>query len=342
MGLVLAAGAACGGELGKLTLKDPPLAVLGGRVLVKMPEGAKVEARKTSNIMGSDPSPEEEGRIILDSGAERLVVMARETFQWAGKDLPEVLAKQYAGAVITPLPAAAKAGPTSYLVVPKEVKPGGAATSVATACLVLPDKTVVRLEAYANPAACKDLAGCTVLAKEILSRAAGGAVPLNCAAGPRRLRSIVTGKEVQVDLPANYVATTQRGPDFWVTYVRPLAPLGEATPSLVLYQGAHPRAFHTKGGKEGAPPPKVESADGTFLGKKTSWVKWTNYQGGQPWTCTEAIVSFKELESLHVYYAGRDAEEMARYAKIAQGMTLVDKAAEGEAKPAPAANADRP
>lgn len=114
MGLVLAAGAACGGEPGRLTLKDPPLAVLGGRVL----------------------------------------------------------AKQYAGASITPLPAAAKAGPTSYLVVPKEVKPGGAATSVATACLVLPDKTVVRLEAYANPEACKDLAGCTALAKEILSRAA--------------------------------------------------------------------------------------------------------------------------------------------------------------------------
>ena len=335
LGLFLAAGPTAGaGELGKLTLQDKPLALLGGRVLVRMPEGAKVEPRKAASLMGLDPSADEEGRIVLDAGNERFVLMARETFQWADKNVKEVLQKQYADCAIAPL-REGKEGPTSYLLVPKAVTVHGTATGVAFACLVLPDKTVVRLGAYVNPEACDDLPGCAALAKEVLSHAAGGNVPLQCEAGTKRLRAGVQGKDVQVDLPRDYILTFQRGPDFWLYYARPLSPFGAVPPTVLLYQGGHPSAFHTKGEGDSAEPPEVTSTDGTFLGQKASWAKWTSGAGDKARTCAEAIVSSGDLWKFHVYFSGRSADEMGACEKIAQSMALVDKEPDAAAKPAP-------
>ncbi|MCX5672063.1 MAG: hypothetical protein NTU94_12165 [Planctomycetota bacterium] len=342
LGLILAAGSTAGaGALGKLTVQDKPLTLLGGRVLARMPEGAKVEPRKAANIMGADPSAEEESRVVLDAGNERLVLMAQETFQWADKDFKEVVGKQYAHCSITPL-RQGEEGPTSYLLVPKEVKPGGAATGVAFACLVLPDKTVVRLGAYANPEACQDLPGCTALAREILSHAVGGNVPLKCEAGTKRLRAMVQGKDVQVDLPRDYILTFQRGPDFWLYYARPLSPLGVVPPTVLLYQGGHPSAFHKKREGDGAEPPEVTSTDGTFLGQKASWARWTSGAGDQARTCAETIVSSGDFWKLHVYFSARKAEEMAACEKIAQSMALVDKQPPAAATPAPDAEGAAP
>ena len=335
LGVLLAAGSAAGaGALGKLTLQDKPLALLGGRVLVRMPEGAKVEPRKAAGIMGTDPSAEEEGRVVLDAGTERFVLMARETFQWADKDFKEAVGKQYAHCSITPLQQG-KEGPTSYLLVPKAVTVHGTATGVAFACLVLPDKTVVRLGAYVNPEACEDLRGCTALAKEVLSRAAAGTVPLKCEAGTRLLRAGVQGKDVQVDLPRDYILTFQRGPDFWLYYARPLSPFGAVPPTVLLYQGGHPSAFHTKGEGDSAEPPEVTSTDGTFLGQKASWARWTSGAGDKARTCAETIVSCGDLWKFHVYFSARNADGMAACEKIAQSMALVDKEPDAAAKPAP-------
>jgi len=341
MGLILAgASASTGGELGKLTLQDKPLGVLGGRVLVRMPEGAKVEPRKAANIMGTGPSADEESRIILDAGGERLVLMAQETFQWADKDLREVLGKRYANCSITPLPEGSKA-PKSYLLVPKEAPPIQTATLVASGCLILPDKTVVLLQAYGNKEACQDLPGCTALAKEILTRAAGGNVPLKHEAGTKRIRLIGAKKDLEIDLPADHVLTTQRGRDFLVHYIRPLSPYGSVPGTLVLYQGAHPSSF-LKQDKAGAKPPEAQSADGTFVGQKASWKKWTINAGDHVRTCAETIVPCGDMWNLHLYFSARKPEEMAACEKIAQGMALVDKQPDAAAKPAAAAEAATP
>jgi len=335
MGLILAgASASTGGELGKLTLQDKPLGVLGGRVLVRMPEGAKIEARQGANIMGPGPSADEESRIILDAGGERLVLMAQETFQWADKSFREVLGKRYADCSITPIQKGEEE-PKSYLVVPKEAPSAGEATGVASGCIILPDNTVVLLRAYVNREACQDLPGCTALAREVLSHAAGGNVPLKRGAGTRRLRAMAADKELQVDLPQDHIITFRRGPDFWVYYVRPLSPYGVVPATLVLYQGGHPSAFHKQSEGAGAKPPEVKSIDGTFLGQKTPWIRWTSGTGNQARTHAETIVSFGDFQKSHVYFSAQKPEDMAICEKIAQSMALVDKPPAAAVKPAP-------
>jgi hypothetical protein len=306
-----------------------------------MPAGAKVEPRKAASIMGADPSAEEEGRIVLDEGSERFVLTAQETFQWADANFREVIEKRYANCSITPIQKG-KEAPRGYLMVPKEAPPDQAATTVASSCMILPDKTVVLLQAYVNREARQDLAGCTALAKEILSRAVGENVPLRREAGARRLRAIVQGKDLQVDLPADYAVSFRRGPDFWVYYIRPLSPYGAVPPTVVLYQGGHPSAFHKQSDSGGTKPSDVASTDGTFLRQKASWARWTSAGGKAPRTQAEAIVSCGDFSKFHVYFSAEKPEDLAACEKIAQSMTLVDKQPADTAKPATGAQGAAP
>jgi hypothetical protein len=327
-----AASACHAGELATLGLKQEPLTLLRGRVSVKMPEGARIEARKAANIMAADPSTDEETRVVLDAGNERLVLMASETFQWADENFAKALGKEAADCLLTPMPGAGGA-PPSYLAIPKSVKPGGAATPVAYAYLVTPDKTVVRLTVYVNPAACADLAGCTALAKAVLATAAAGNVSIRRPAETRRLRAMVANHELEVSLPKEYVVTLSRGPDFWVYYVYPLSPYGNRPGSLLVYQGAHPRTFHGKA-EEGEGKPEAEkSAEGAFLGKKTTWKTWSEGTGDQARTCAETMVSVGALETFHVYYWAHVPDLMKELDTVAQSMKLAPKAP-GPASPA--------
>ncbi len=146
------------GELGKLTLQDEPLKALGGRVLIRMPAAAKIEPREEPAILAAGPTPPEETRIILDAGRERMILIATETFTTADSGFGEAVARLFPDGSAQPM-AKDAAEPRSYLVVPKEPKPGATATLAAMALLVLPDKTVVEVDAYVNAEARKDLAG---------------------------------------------------------------------------------------------------------------------------------------------------------------------------------------
>jgi hypothetical protein len=73
------------GELGKAKLSEKPIQLLGGRLTVRMPDGAKIEAR-TPNIMSAPEAEEHETRVVFDAGEERLVLMVHETFAFARED----------------------------------------------------------------------------------------------------------------------------------------------------------------------------------------------------------------------------------------------------------------
>ena len=73
------------GELGKAKFSEHSIEVLGGRLTVRMPQGAKTEAR-LFDIMSAPESEEHETHVIFDAGQERLVLMVHECFAFAGND----------------------------------------------------------------------------------------------------------------------------------------------------------------------------------------------------------------------------------------------------------------
>jgi Beta-lactamase len=73
------------GGIGKAKLAEKPVEALGGRLTVRMPQGARIEARPFP-IMGSPESAEHETRVLFDAGDERLVLMVKEAFAFAGDD----------------------------------------------------------------------------------------------------------------------------------------------------------------------------------------------------------------------------------------------------------------
>lgn len=71
--------------IGKAILAENPVEVLGDRLTVRMPQGARVEARPFP-IMGATESEEHETRVVFDAGQERLVLMVNESFAFASDD----------------------------------------------------------------------------------------------------------------------------------------------------------------------------------------------------------------------------------------------------------------
>jgi hypothetical protein len=57
------------GELGKARLSQKPVEVLGGRLLVRLPLGARKEARPF-DIMSAPESEEHEARVVIDADQE--------------------------------------------------------------------------------------------------------------------------------------------------------------------------------------------------------------------------------------------------------------------------------
>lgn len=91
--VMMPATATAAGALGALKVESAT-DLLAGRLRVKLPRGARLEARGHS-LMAAPESAQHETRVVIDAGAdagaalkrERLVVMSYELFATAGPDL---------------------------------------------------------------------------------------------------------------------------------------------------------------------------------------------------------------------------------------------------------------
>jgi hypothetical protein len=202
-------------ELGKAKLSEKPIQVLGSRLTVRMPEGAKIEAR-TPNIMSAPEAEEHETRVVFDAGQERLVLMVHESFAFAGndfeKDVRDWVTKWNGKYRIEPIQLPTK-GLRAVAVIPLNVPDHSRiddATFVEGVFVESDDRTIQLLDVYVNAAAEKDLEVCKALARQILLSVAPGKKKLQLAAGERRLFAFSKDWEVSVMVPASTVATPGR------------------------------------------------------------------------------------------------------------------------------------
>jgi hypothetical protein len=261
--------------IGKSKLAEKPVEVLGGRLSVRMPHGARVEARPFP-IMAAPESEEHETRVIFDAGQERLVLMAHESFALAGdnfeKEMSEWVAKWRAKYEIERFPLAV-GGLKAVAVIPvndPDRSRSDDATFVEGVFVQSEDRTIQSLDVYVNAAAENDLKECKALAQQILRSVAPGKKRLDMTAGERRLFAYTKEWEIAVTVPKNTVKTTQVGPDFLVHRLTVLGPLGSDSGGILIYVGGAPNF-----------EPGVKKGEAMIFGKKVEWYSLAEGEGLQ-------------------------------------------------------------
>ncbi len=312
-------GSAVAGELRKARLSEQSTAVLGGRLLVRMPQGARVEARPF-DIMSAPESEEHETRVIFDAGQERLVLMAGESFALAGdnfeKDVRDWLAKWKGNYRIEPIQLPTKGLKTIFVIplsAPDHTRSDDA-TFVEGVFVESHDRTIQSLDVYVNSAAEQDLEGCRAVARQILLSVARGEKKLKLTAGERRLSTISKDLEISVTVPKNMTATRKDGPDFLVHRLIAVGRLGADAGSIGIYVGNHPD-FH----------PGAKISDGMIFGKK---VEWHSSQQGEG---LEALCELPTPENVslfaHVWVHASDDARLRELKQVAETMKLIKRTA---------------
>ncbi|MBI5482815.1 MAG: hypothetical protein HY906_28425 [Deltaproteobacteria bacterium] len=326
---------AAAGELGKLALDKAPIDLLGGRLALRFPAGARIEARGRS-IMAAPESAQHETRVVLEKGDEKLVVTAVEFFalvgpdfeQQARKDLGQLKAKGGAPYGVAPLvtgsPKQRALAATSPAL---DLERKG--QLVVALFLAHVDGTVQWVGFAVNPAAGKDAAGCTALIKRMVATLAPGARALPRAAGVRSLDVLAKETELQATVPAGWVATVQPGPDFIVHHLRKLTPYGAPTVGFSVYVGGHPSYQHRQ---VDGPAPKVTTTKGKLLGKDVEWQRWQRGTGKDAATTHEAIAPLPGNDRLrvHVFASVADGALLKEIQPIIATLKVGPKAKKGK------------
>jgi hypothetical protein len=284
--------------------------LLNGRLRVRLPAGARNEARGHS-IMAAPQSVQQETRLVLDAGRERLVVMSYELFATAGDDLAAAVRKYLAedGATekIEPL---TLAGLRAIVAVPTTHDLKREAIPVLDVFVASPDSTVQALAFFVNPAGGTDIQGVTELARRSAATLAAGPAKLPSTTGSR-----VLSDGLHITVPAGYVATRQDGPDFTVHHLRKLGPLGEPTTRVGIYLGGHPAYQHKQVDDT---PVALKKTAGKLLGQAMEWHTWTRGKPPTQVTTMEAIVPHGSGLLVHVFMSAPSEAALAEPKAIAE------------------------
>lgn len=304
---------AAGGDLRSLSQHPQPTEVLAGRIHLRLPTGAREEPLVRS-IMHAPESREDQSRIVIDVGAERLIIMVYELFAQVGDDFATSLQAEFAR-----IGDPAAAGYRQEIVVLEDSRSLGVALTPITPPSVardafhlgsmylgLPDGTAVVLQAHVNPDGFRDHEGAALLARRIFASAAAGPRKLSRAAGPRAL-----GRHLALTLPADVIIVTQWGPDFSVYRLIPLRRLGQReSGELGVYVGHHP-SFRPSG----TPSP------GALLGHSVVWYDKSNPRS----KILDVLVALEAGRSdamAHVFITAPDEAALRSLKEIAETLTM--------------------
>ena len=309
--------------LEKVELGEAPIKILDDRLTLRLPEGARIEARG-HNIMAAPEPNARETRVVWTSGDRKMVVMAYELFRTGNKELEAQVRKEVGSwGLDAEISTTGEVGGLRICsVTPKKVDASREAVFVLGLFTLRKDGTVQHVVFYFNPKAAEDLAGCTALARKAAATIQAGGRALTREAGPRVLRDLEDRRQCVVGVPEGYTMTFQKGPDFQVATILKITPLGERGPSFNAYFGGHPE-YHYKRQDE---KPTVTTSPGTMLGQAVEWHAWI--QASDPKAhFREAIMAIPGSSDLltHVFLVAPDAAGIKEVEAFVETLRIAEK-----------------
>lgn len=288
--LVLLSGFSLQGteSLGQLKPGASAADLLGGRLTVRLPPGAKVEPL-TPYIMSAPAAEAEETRVELDAGSQRMVIMTYELFCLASEGIEQRISEEFIQehfkATLRPLalPPPLKA----YVYFPQSPTQNEEANFVMGVYLIRSDSTMQQIAVHVNPEGARESAQASGLAVAICATLREGKRPMNTKAGDRELGAYSKEKAALITVPDGYVVTLQSGPDFVVYHVRKLVKFEESPMSIGVYFGDFPSRRDGYSRKENV----------NLFGKNVDWYEKVTKTAGGPFIDDDALVSLRPEDS---------------------------------------------
>jgi hypothetical protein len=281
----------------------PATPLLGDRLRIVLPEGARLEPRPHS-IMAADAAETDETRALLEVRGARFMIVAIEEHVLAGDDLlgsaRAMTARTSDPLEVAPFEVAAPL--TAVAMTPRKVVVDPQSDSALLLMLYVrhPDGLVQVVGFVVDRAgATADPAGWTALARATAATLTAGPRRIDLRGGERRFAS----DRLALTVPDGFVTSTQEGPDFAVHHVRKVVALDGSPVGCGIYAGGHPSYQHAQQGVDDA---AVREEPGSLLGAPTSWHVWEQL----PRFSAEAMLG-GEAGVIHVFCSAPSPEDLA-------------------------------
>ena len=133
--------------------------LLGGRLTVRLPTGAKIEPI-ARNIRAASAAELEQTRIVLDAGPQRMVIITYELFCLASEDIEERISNQFKKDHLKALrkPLALPSPLKAYAYFPQSPTQSEEANLVMGVYLIRSDSTMQQIAVYVNPGGAREFA----------------------------------------------------------------------------------------------------------------------------------------------------------------------------------------
>lgn len=297
--------------------------LLDGRAYLMLPPGAKNMARG-ADIMAADPNARLETRLVLDNGKERLVLFTREVFTKGTKSVASTLKKVNEGSGTLTLVLQADDSLTAVLSVLNPTDSTREAIRISNLVVVTPDGTLLRVDAYINPAAFHARKAYQQLVERIFRTVAAGERRNNLQPRTETVPNAIGKKALVFELPADYALTIDRKYDFQVFKLHRFASFDEGTVSeqFIVYAGRHPSPVYND---LGLTPSDATSTKGSFLGKDVEWLSF--FVPNKNLNDRELLFAADALEPglvLHVAMIGGSAARIEAMTRIASSIRVAD------------------
>lgn len=280
------------------------LSILSDRFHLTFPAEARNEARSV-DIMSAPPGEEEETRIVLDQGEERMVFFARELGILGTHDLADDWVRELgrSGLACKAEPLAGNRAVVVYG--PEQVTMGSEAIFLSGLLVQCADGLLVNLQVYMNPKARERLADQQALVDRIFATYRSGTRVMDLS--PRT----VTLSRMELDLPKDHYVTKDAAYDFEVYRIHRPRPLGsDVRTSITIYVGHHPSPFSRNLGKDVV----TSQVPGELFGKQIDWTRASDAELGI--LLMERILELEDGSKIHIAVTASDEKALEETMKL--------------------------
>lgn len=297
-------------------------AMLNSKYFLDFPVTA-VNQQRPVDIMSTDRNINEETRIVLDNGDERLVVFAMELYSLADDATFEqkLNAEDNSKYGFNRQVIYNANGYLAVMSTPTLFDSTRSGILINTVMLKSPDGTVSSIGAMISPTAYKNKAYYTALTERIFRSFAPGTRTVELKAHKETVLLFGTKKTFRFQLPANHYLVVDQKYDFQVIKIKQYQPYGsDDWQGATIYLGHHPSWFYPDYGfEESAGKPQK----GEFLGKKIEWLLFED--PSEKTVLKEQQIASDQVEKdliVHIALYGATAADIEPLQQIVEGITL--------------------